>query len=152
MVFAGIEPSSIIHTKLSAYEIVMGNLQNRDWQYLIESLIYNTEKDKDFYKIKTIEDSSMIERMIKNYKILRRIHNDLYKSVADNFKFYIDNLSEVDLEEIDADIVSSGLNSIKHIENSTELLMLFDYFYFINGHFPTTTNILLYLGLIFQLR
>ena len=114
MVFAGIEPSSIIHTKLSADEIVMGNLQNRDWQYLIESLIYNTEKDKDFYKIKTTEDSSMIERMIKNYKILRRIHNDLYKSVADNFKFYIDNLSEVDLEEIDADIVSSGLNSIKH--------------------------------------
>ena len=79
----------------------------------------------------------MVQHMIKNYKILRRIHNDLYKSVAENFNFYIDNLSQSDLDEIDADMVSSGLNSIKNIHNSAELLMLFDYFYFINGRFST---------------
>ena len=31
----GLELSDIVHTKLSADEIVMERLQNRDWQYLI---------------------------------------------------------------------------------------------------------------------
>ena len=60
LVYKGFESSSIIHTKLSADKVVMDNLQNRDWQYLIESVIYKIQKDKDCYKIKTAEDSEMI--------------------------------------------------------------------------------------------
>ena len=40
----GLKLLTVIHTKVSADEIVMKNLQNRDWQHLIESLIYKTEK------------------------------------------------------------------------------------------------------------
>ena len=43
----------------------MERLQIRDWQYLIESLIYKVEKDQDYYKIKTVEDSEMIKDMEK---------------------------------------------------------------------------------------
>ena len=32
LLFRGLEPSNIVHTKLSADEIVMERLQNRDWQ------------------------------------------------------------------------------------------------------------------------
>ena len=65
-VYKGFEPSSIIHTKLSADEFVIENLQNRDWQYLIESLIYKIEKNKGYYKIQTTEDSEMIQDITKN--------------------------------------------------------------------------------------
>ena len=41
----GLDLSDIVHTKLSADEIVMERLQNKDWQYLIESLNYKVEKD-----------------------------------------------------------------------------------------------------------
>ena len=78
--------------------------------------------------------------MTKNYKILRRVHDDLYKDVAESFKYYFDNLNETDLDEIEADMVSSGLNSPKNVQNARELLMLFDYFYFINERFPTTNE------------
>ena len=44
LVYKGFEPSSLIHTKLSTDEVIMENLQNRDWQYLIESLIYKIKK------------------------------------------------------------------------------------------------------------
>ena len=98
------------------------------------------EIDRDYYKIKTLEDSVILKSMTQNYKILRRVHNGLCKIVAENFKYYVDNLSQSDLDEIDADMVSSGLNSIKNVQNATELLMLFDYFYFINGRFPTTNE------------
>ena len=65
--------------------------------------------------------------MTKSYKILRRVHNDLYKTVAENFKYYFGNLNETDLGEIEADMVSSGLNSPKNVQNASELLMIFDY-------------------------
>ena len=57
LVYKDFDPSPIIHKKLSTDEVVMERLQNRDWQYLIESLIYKVEKEKDYYKIKTTEDS-----------------------------------------------------------------------------------------------
>ena len=64
LVYKGFEPSPIIHTKLSTDEVVMEKLQNRDWQYLIESLIYKVEKEKDYYKIKTTEDSGNDSRHV----------------------------------------------------------------------------------------
>ena len=101
LLYAGMEPASIIHTNLSADEIVMENLRNRDWQYLIESLIYKTEKNKDYYKIKTTEDSEMVQDVTKNYKLLRTIHHDFYTAIAENFQYYLGTLTQSDFEEID---------------------------------------------------
>ena len=115
----------------------MEKLQNRDWQYLAESLICKAEKEKDYYKIKTTEDSEMIQDKSKNYRLLRRIHHDLYTTIAENFKLYLSTLTQSEFDEINSDIISSGLNSLQSIETTTELLMLFDFFYFVNGRFPT---------------
>ena len=138
LVFKGFDPSPIIHTKLSTDEVVMEKLQNRDWQYLIESLIYKVEQEKDYYKIKMTEDSEMIQDMSKNYRLLRRIHHDLSTTIAENFKLYLSTLTQSEFEEIDSDIISSCLNSLQNVETATELLTLFDFFYFVNGRFPTT--------------
>ena len=138
LVYKGFDPSPIIHTKLSTDEVVMEKLQNRDWQYLIESLIYKVEKEKGYYKIKTTEDSEMIQDMSKNYRLLRRIHHDLYTTIAENFKLYLSTLTQSEFGEINSDIISSGQNSLPNVETGTELLMLFDVFYFVNGRFPTT--------------
>ena len=93
--------------------MVLENLRSRDWQYLVETIIEKAETKKDYFKIKTGENLEMLQTMTKNYKILRRVHNDLYKTVAENFKYYFHNLNETDLDEIEADMVSSGLNSPK---------------------------------------
>ena len=137
LVFKGFDPSPIIHTKLSIDEVVMEKLQNRDWQYLIESLIYKVEQEKDNYKIKMTEDSEMIQDMSKNYRLLRRIHHDLSTIITENFKLYLSTLTQSEFEEIDSDIISSGLNSLQNVETATELLTLFDFFYFVNERFPT---------------
>ena len=124
----GLDLSDIVHTKLSADEIVMEKLQNREWEYLIELLIYKVEKDRDYCKIKTVEDSAMIKDMEHNYMILRRIHNEIYTSIAENFQLYINSIDQAELDEIDADFVSSGLNSIQNVDTATKLMMLFDFF------------------------
>ena len=81
----------------------------------------------------------MIKKMEHNYRILRRIHNEIYTSIAENFQLYINSLDKAELEEIDADFVSSGLNSIQNVDTATELMILFDFFYFVNGRFPMAT-------------
>ena len=105
LVYKGFDPSPIIYTKLSTDEVVMEKLQNRYWQYLIESLIYKVEKEKDYYKIKTTEDSEMIQDMSKNYRLLRRIHHDLYTTIAEDFQLYLSTLTQSEFEEIDSDIM-----------------------------------------------
>ena len=80
----------------------------------------------------------MIQDTSKNYRLLRRVHHYLYIAIAENFKLYLSNLTQSKFEEIDSDIISSGLNSLQNVETATELLMLFDFFYFANGRFPTT--------------
>ena len=106
----------------------MERLQIRDWQYLIESLIYKVEKDQDYYKIKTVEDSEMIKDMEKKYRILRLVHHEIYTSIAENFQLYINSLEQSELEEIDADFISSGLNSIQNVDSATKLIMLLSLF------------------------
>ena len=105
LVYKGFDPSPISHTKLSTDEVVMEKLKNRDWQYLIESLIYKVEKEKDYYKIQTAEDSEMIQDISKNYRLLRRIHHDLYTTIAENFKLYLSSLKQSEFDEIDSDII-----------------------------------------------
>ena len=118
----------------------MEKLRNRDCQYLIESLIYKIEKDADYYfKIRTTQDSDMVKDMEKNYRILRRVHHEVYSTIAENLQLYINSLEESELDEIDADFISSGLASIKDVDSAMELLMLFNFFCFVNGRFPTPT-------------
>ena len=128
----GLSPGETRHSKLSADESVLEELQKRNWQYLIESLIYKEEKDRDYYKIKTKRDSEMIPSMEKNYKILVMI--------AENFQLYQNSLSEEEITEIDSDFVNSSLASIRDTESAFDLLALFDFFYFVNGRFPTAAG------------
>ena len=62
----------------------------------------------------------------------------MYATIAENFKYYLSTLTQSEFDEIDSDITSSGLNSLQNVETATELLMLFDFFHFVNGRFPTT--------------
>ena len=120
LVYKGFDPSPVIHTKLSTDEVVIEKLQNRDRQYLIESLIYKVEKNKDYYKIKTTEDSEMIQDMTKNYRLLTRVHHDMYTTIAENFQYYLGTLTQSEFDEIDSNIISSGLNLLQNVETATE--------------------------------
>ena len=78
--------------------------------------------------------------MEKSYKILIRVHDSIYTTIAESFQLCIDTLEESEIQEIDYDFVTSGLASINDSDDASELLTLFDFFYFVNGRFPTTTS------------
>ena len=76
--------------------------------------------------------------MTKNYRLLRRVHLDMNTTIAENFQYYLSTSTQSEFDEIDSDIISSGLNSLQNVEAATELIMLFDFFYFVHGRFPNT--------------
>ena len=97
----------------------MEKLQNRVWQYSVVSLIYKIEKDKDYYKIKTTEGSEMIQDMAKIYRLLRRVHHDMYTTIAENFQYYLSTLTQSDFDEIHSDIIRC--QDVKETKTLTKL-------------------------------
>ena len=59
--------------------------------------------------------------------------------IAEKFQLYINSLDQAEPKEIDVDFVSIGLNSVQNVDTATELMMFFDFFYFVNDRFPTAT-------------
>ena len=78
--------------------------------------------------------------MEKNYRVLKRVYDSIFATIAENFHLYLNSLSEEEKTEIDSDFVSSGLASIRDTESAFDLLSLFDFFYFVNGRFSTATG------------
>ena len=82
----------------------------------------------------------MTASMEKSYKILRRVYDSIFATIVENFQLYLNSLSEEEMTAIDSDFVTSGLGSIRDTESAFDLLSLFDFFYFVNGRFPTATG------------
>ena len=78
--------------------------------------------------------------MEKNYKILIRVNDSIYTTIAENFQLCTDTLEESEIQENDYDFVTSRLASIDNSDGASELLTLFDFFYFVNRRFPTTAS------------
>ena len=38
--------------------------------------------------------------MTKNYRLLRRVHHDMYTTIAENFKYYLSTLTQSEFDEM----------------------------------------------------
>ena len=60
-------------------------MQNRYWQYLIESLISRVEDEDQEFRLKTKKDSSFLKKMMKkNYRAARSVYDSTFQSAADS--------------------------------------------------------------------
>ena len=77
-------------------------------------------------------------------RICRRVYQSLFVEIAETFIQYINTLTPDEIEQVNDDLKSSGLGfqSIVEIEDSTELLYVFQMFYYFNGRLPLTNGLL----------
>ena len=61
------------HSKISENKIVLEEVQNRDWQYLVESAIRLAENDKRQFKPLPRNENKIMKSMKHNYEAARRI-------------------------------------------------------------------------------
>ena len=80
----------------------------------------------------------------KNYRLFRRVYQSLFVDTADIFIQYIYSLEPEEIKQLDDNIKTNwwGIESIVDIQNSFELLRIFQLVYYLNGRVPLTNGLL----------
>ena len=130
----------------------MEELLNKNWLYLIESLIYKVEKDRDYYKVKTRENSEMIRSMEKNYKILRRVYDSIYNTIAENFQLYIDSLEVSEKDKLMLILFTVDYHLLTTLILHRNYLTYSIFFTLLMGDFQLQRHIHLFQDLTYHLK
>ena len=90
------------------------------------------------------QKQEIIDTVETKYKIARRVYQDLYIDVADFFQEFIRSFSPQDIQDMDDDIKNNGwgVKNILDVENSLELLNIFQTFYHTTGRLPLANGLL----------
>ena len=140
LLFNGLNTGPVRHSKINENKIVMEEIQNRDWQYLVESVIKLVERNKSHLKLLRKPERKIIKSMKYNYRVTRRVYTSTYVNIAEQFKIYLNSLPPDKIKEIENDFRASenGLLSVRQIQSATELFHSFAMFYYIIGRLPYT--------------
>ena len=86
----------------------------------------------------------IIENILSNYKVQRRIYAILCEKIAQSSKRYLELLDLDEIQALNLDLVANdgGIQPIEKYSDCVELLQPFDLFYYINGRLPYTTGLL----------
>ena len=138
-----IEPLKIRHSKISNDFVGLVEIQERDWQYLIENFIARRENFNIKVEI-TEKESKTLKEIEINYKICRHVYNLIYKTIFENFQEYLRTLEFNELEELNSDIKRNGWGhkTIQEYDSTFELMKSFDIFNYLNGRFPYNNDLL----------
>ena len=79
-----------------------------------------------------------------NYRILRRVYQQLHIDVTELFSEFIDSLSSYEIEDMDDDIKANGwgIKKTTEIEDAHELMKIFQDFYTMIGRLPLSNRLL----------
>ena len=136
--FNGLNTVRVRHSKINENKIAIEEIQNRDWQYLVESVIKLVEHDKNHLKLLPKAERKIIKSMKYNYRVARRVYASTYPNIAEHFKIVLNSLLPDEIDEIENDFKANGngLLSVCQTESVTELFDAFAMFYYINWKLP----------------
>ena len=79
-----------------------------------------------------------------NYRILRRVYQQLHIDVTELFSEFINSLSSYEIKDMDDDIKANGwgIKKITEIEDAHELMKIFQDFYTMTGRLPLSNSLL----------
>ena len=82
--------------------------------------------------------------MENNSRIINRVYQHLYANIADIFIEYNHLLDADEIQELDEDLKANkwGAKTLLEIENSFEMLSIFQLFCYLNGRLPLINRLL----------
>ena len=105
-------------------------IEERNKQFLIEKIIHRIEF-KNPYASNTENEPEFMCTIEKNYRVARRVYQQLYLDTAELFAEFLRSFNRLDLEDLEADIAANGwaLKKISANPDSEEILKFFQEFY-----------------------
>ena len=131
----------LLHKRKILDTVGLKNVEDRNNQFLTEKIIHGVE----FESIYSAEKKPQILETIEaNYKIVRRVYQQLHHDILELFADFIKSLSSVEVEELNYDIRGNGWGTKKvtEVKNAEELMNIFQNFYSLTGLLPLSNGLL----------
>ena len=138
-----LKPLSIRHSQIVTNEKAISILQSNTWGYFIEQLLhfangnislddFNLDDDREFERYNVIEKTS------DNVNYCKQFYQEVFDGIGYFFQRMIKETPDEFLEPLKADLANEiyFYKNLKDIESHSELLRVFNSFYFKTGRFP----------------
>ena len=138
-----LKPLSIRHSQIVTNEKAISILQSNTWGYFIEQLLhfangnislddFNLDDDREFERYNVIEKTS------DNVNYCKQFYQEVFDDIGYFFQRMIRETPNEFLEPLKADLANEiyFYKNLKDIESHSELLRVFNSFYFKTGRFP----------------
>ena len=138
-----LKPLSIRHSQIVTNEKAISILQSNTWGYFIEQLLhfangnillddFNLDDDREFERYNVIEKTS------DNVNYCKQFYQEVFDDIGYFFQRMIKETPDEFLEPLKADLANEiyFYKNLKDIESHSELLRVFNSFYFKTGRFP----------------
>ena len=104
-------------------------IEEKNKQFLIEKIIH--VEFENLYATDFERKPEIMSTIGRNYRIARRVYQQLYIDTAEFFADFIRSLSIFELQDLDEDIRANGwgIKKISEIQDSEEVLKIFQDFY-----------------------
>ena len=138
-----LKPISVRHSQIVTNEKAISILQSNTWGYFVEQLLhfasgnislddFNLEDDREFERYNVIEKTS------DNVNYCKDFYQEVFDDIGYFFQRMIRETPDEFLEPLKADLANELYfhKNLKEIESQSELLRIFNLFYFKTGRFP----------------
>ena len=112
----------------------MKKIEERNKQFLIEKIIHGVEFE-DLYKTEPEKKPEIMSAIERNYRILRRVYQQLHIDTAEIFAEFISSLKSYEIHDMDEDIkaIGWGIKKITEVTGAQELLIFISRLLCYNG-------------------
>ena len=134
----------LLHTRKMLDSVALQKVEDENKQFLVEKIIHGVEFE-NFYQANPEPKPEMIKTIESNYKVARRIYQNLYFDIAELFYEYIQSIDLYGRQDIEEDIKINGWGTVENlseIKDSMRLLDIFQDFYTATGRLPTFNKLL----------
>ena len=136
-------PIKIRHSEIIENEEALKIIQNHNWQYFIETLLYISNDElkidrSDFKDDEAFEDYIIIEKTQQNLKYCKRFYEEVFDDISYFLHKKIKETPDEFIEKMQEDLANERIffKKIKEIESSVEFMKILNKFYFKTGRFP----------------
>ena len=119
-------------------------LESKNKQFMIEKIIQGVEFE-NAYQSNPEKNPEMIRTIESNYRVARRVYQQLFWDIAELFHEYIESIDFYEQQDIEEDMKTNGwgtVENIRTIKDFVRLLNLFQDFYTATRRLPTFNELL----------
>ena len=113
----------LLHTRKMLDTVGLKKIEKKNKRFLLEKIIHGI-KFESLYETDSEKKTEIMYTVERNFRILRRVYQQLYLDVAELFAEFIRSLSSSELQDFDEDISANGwgIKKISEVSDAQELL------------------------------